>query len=654
MKKSLVLSCLVIYVTLTYSQTPVNFEKETWSQQPAIHAIDKKYQSESAVVLSDKRTLEFIDDAKNELQSYKTFHKIIHINDDKGIEAFNKVYLPVTNNTDIVDIKARTILPNGKVIEIDKKNIKDLQEDDKQFKIFAMEGLEKGCEVEYYYTYVKASNFFGREVMQARVPVLDAQFNIISPERLLFEAKIFNNAAKPLDTVINNKKFISITMPSLAGAEEEKYANYTSNLARIEYKLAYNTARTKTERLFTWNDLAKRMYAVYNNVSDKETKKVNDLVASQGWEKLSTEKEKIIAAEHFLKTTIGTREDISSDDADNIEKIVKNKIASFQGMTRLFGAVYKKLGINIQFVLTGDRSDFTLDKNFENWNNCENSLIYFPSQKKYLSPTRAEYRYPWFEPNWGNTNGLFCVGTTIGNFTTAIADIKPIVLEDYTQSSNNIDAKVQLNAGADTMLVDIKQSYRGYSAGFYRAVFNFTSGEQQKTYLKEFVKFGTNSENIVSTKIENQDFESFPDNKPFILNATVKASELVEKAGNKVLVKIGDIIGSQVEMYQEKPRQFVMEIQYPHVLERKIELTIPDGYMVKNAQDLIINNVYKENGQVTMGFVSSYKQEGNKLLVNVLEEYRLTLYPLSQYEDFKKIINAAADFNKVVLVLEKK
>jgi hypothetical protein len=127
-----------------------------------------------------------------------------------------------------------------------------------------------------------------------------------------------------------------------------------------------------------------------------------------------------------------------------------------------------------------------------------------------------------------------------------------------------------------------------------------------------------------------------------VLNATVKASELVEKAGNKVLVKIGDIIGSQVEMYQEKPRQFPMEIQYPHALERKIEFTIPDGYIVKNVNDLIINNVIKENGQVTMGFVSGYKQDGNKLMVNVMEEYRATFYPLSMYEDFKKIINAAA------------
>src|SRR4029079_13409406 len=100
----------------------------------------------------DKRRIEYTDE-KDDVVQYKTLHKIIHINDDKGIESFNRVYLPVSNTSDIVDIRARTILPGGKIIEVDKNNIKDLKENDQVYKIFAMDGLEKGCEVEYYYTY---------------------------------------------------------------------------------------------------------------------------------------------------------------------------------------------------------------------------------------------------------------------------------------------------------------------------------------------------------------------------------------------------------------------------------------------------------------------------------------------------------------------
>ncbi len=54
-----------------------------------------------------------------------------------------------------------------------------------------------------------------------------------------------------------------------------------------------------------------------------------------------------------------------------------------------------------------------------------------------------------------------------------------------------------------------------------------------------------------------------------------------------------------------------------------------------------------------MSFVSGFTKEGNIVKIHVREEYRNIYYPVSQYEDFKKIINAAADFNKIVLVLEK-
>ena len=55
-----------------------------------------------------------------------------------------------------------------------------------------------------------------------------------------------------------------------------------------------------------------------------------------------------------------------------------------------------------------------------------------------------------------------------------------------------------------------------------------------------------------------------------------------------------------------------------------------------------------------MGFVSSYKLTGNTLYVEVMKTYRNIKYLPSEFEVFKKLINADSDFNIVVLVLEKK
>jgi hypothetical protein len=107
-------------------------------------------------------------------------------------------------------------------------------------------------------------------------------------------------------------------------------------------------------------------------------------------------------------------------------------------------------------------------------------------------------------------------------------------------------------------------------------------------------------------------------------------------------------------MYQEKERKTPMQLEYPHVLERTIKFEIPAGYTIRNVDELNINEVVSENGVPTMGFVSKYKIENGVLIVHVMEEYRKTFYPKDQYEAFKKVINTAADFNKIALVLEKK
>ena len=99
MKKLTLFLSINLILGNAYSQTIPAIDREVWNEKPALHTIDKKFNDESAVVISDIRRIEFIDDEKGNVHSFKTLHKIIHVNDDKGIEAFNKVYLPVTDNT---------------------------------------------------------------------------------------------------------------------------------------------------------------------------------------------------------------------------------------------------------------------------------------------------------------------------------------------------------------------------------------------------------------------------------------------------------------------------------------------------------------------------------------------------------------------------
>ncbi len=127
MKKQILFLFIILLSFQWVFGQAAHIETETWAEQPKISTLDNKYGTESAVILFDKRSLEFADEGKDVITEYYSLHKIIHINDDRGIEAFNKIYLGVNDNSDIVTVKARTILPGGKIIELDKNDIKDLK-----------------------------------------------------------------------------------------------------------------------------------------------------------------------------------------------------------------------------------------------------------------------------------------------------------------------------------------------------------------------------------------------------------------------------------------------------------------------------------------------------------------------------------------------
>src|SRR5215216_3619242 len=120
------------------------YNKFQWETTPTLHKIDESFASEGAVVVTETKIVEYTVE-KDGFYTYKTMHRIVHINNDKGIEYFNKIYLPFDEGIQMAEVKARTILPDGKIIQFDKNNIKDLQEDDRNYKIFALDGLTKGC-----------------------------------------------------------------------------------------------------------------------------------------------------------------------------------------------------------------------------------------------------------------------------------------------------------------------------------------------------------------------------------------------------------------------------------------------------------------------------------------------------------------------------
>jgi len=649
--RTLLLITFTLVLSTAFAQN--SFQKTNWVSTPALHKVEPAYADEAAVYIEDNKKLNFIAEKEN-FFLYKTVHRIIHINSDKGIEMFNKIYLPFNEGLEMVEVKARTILPDKKVIELNEKNIKDLKENDNEYKIFALDGLTKGCEVEYYYTLKMYPSFFGKEFVSYRMPVQKSSFELQSPAHLKFEVKGYNGIPDCKDTVIDDKRKLWFTALNLDAEIEEKYSMFDANLKRVDYKLSYNLANNANTRLFTWNELAKKAYSTYATSSEKESKKFKDLLSDIGIKSAMTEIEKITKIENYLKKNFIPRDDVSGDDAEDLTKAVKNKVMSERAFCKLFSILLISSDVKFQIVLCGDRNNYTIDRTFENWNNAKNTLFFFPALKSYLAPTDIFYRFPWIPPTWAGANGLFCVETALGGIKSAYAEIRPIHFQDYKYTYQNMEIKAEFTKGNDALEMDVKHSFGGYAAANYKIPFVFYPAEEQKNFLKQIVKQGTNSENILSHSFENKEMEQQDPYKPFVIQAKVKSTTLVEQAGEKIILKVGEFIGEQSQMYNERERKKHIDIDFPHALIRTIQVKIPEGYEIKNANDLKFNIVQKENDKVTLGFVSDYEIKDNILYITIKEDYVNHFYPIQLYAPFKQVINAAADFNKVTLILDKK
>ncbi len=653
MKKSLL---TLVFTGLFFAAAIAQFKAADWSPKPAFYLANDEFKKEGAIVMLDKRTHLFSHDAKGEYKMLVTTHKVVMLNDDKGIEAYNKVYIPVPQNGKILSLKARVLTPSKKVIDMPKDKIFEVEEEGRLYKKFAFEGLEHGSQIEYYYEQQKDGGYFGLEVFAAgNYPCQNASLTVVTPAFLYYNVKGYNGFKTLVDTTIEKERIVQVDATDLFPITEEKYSSEDANLRNVQYKLTYNLSKDKNNKLFTWNDFSKNVYNAYTATNSKEEKAVKNFLESAGLSADMPDEKKIVILEDYIKKEINVKEDSDDADLEKLEKVVKTKITTKESLLRLFVQCFNQLGVKYQMVYASNRNDLPLDKNFENFRLTKDMLFYFPTLKGFIEPQSFVMRYPLIEPYNTATDGLFIKPTTIGDLTTAVGTFQEIPMPQMSQHHHNIEVAAALAPNGDSVEIDMKVSLLGYGgAVYYRPTFSFLDKDKMKDFEKEMVEGTVRNCTVKSVKFENTSTLDNSTKVPLYMIAKATNSEILENAGKKLLLKIGTLIGPQEQMYQEKKRQLPIVISYPHTLDRVVKFTVPDGYQIKNLSEINTDVQLKRNGKSELGFIVTHTLNGNLLEIKIHEYYETVSLPLTLIDDYVKVINASADFNKLVLVLEKK
>jgi hypothetical protein len=526
--------------------------------------------------------------------------------------------------------------------------MKEMTEEGVKYMILAVDGLEKDGELEFFYTQKRNVTFFGTETFKESNLIKDLEIKIITPENLIFGSRSYNGFPELKDTVIDKKRYLSASADKIVPLQDEKYANLSANQKRIEYNLEHNT-KSGTDRLYTFADAGKRIYNSYTGLEKADEKAVSKLL-----EKLHTdgksEEEKVHLIENFIKTNINL---VKAANNKNLSEVIKNNYGTEFEIRQLCLALLLSSGVKTELVLTSSKFDRKFDPDFEGWNYLDEIFFYFPGLNAYMDPSNYVFRLGQLSYMFTGSDALFIKPVEMGGIFSAVTKIKKLPSSSVAENYMNMNVDVTFDNNMKLVKDHLLSNYAGYLASNLRPYYFYAAEDKKEEFIKDQLKGGMEDAEITNIKIKNFNLNSAEVNKEFIVEADLSVASLLDKAGDSYLFKIGTLIGPQEEMYQEKPRMLPAELAYPHCYNRKIIVHLPAGYHAKGLDILKMDIDGGKGMEKSIGFKSSYTLDGNTLTVTVTEFYEELLYPVSVFEQFRKVINASADFNKISIVLEK-
>lgn len=637
------------------SRVDINYD---WETSPSADSLKKLTGKHDATILKDHRIIEYtINREKGRYEIYYTKHYLVHINSDKAIEEFNTIAIPQHDVERIVSIKARTISPKGKIKNLDRyMDFKEIAnyENSGPFLIFALQGLETGSYVEYLYTFEKKFTLTGTEYFRSRHPVKEAEVEFYAAKEsfdfsfLKCNAEFVDIDSEIATTGKNSHKFGT----DLPGRSEEQYAANEAGIPRIEYRLYKESDGKLSEREY-WKSIGEGLWGYLTTVPKSEYKACKKLYKKIVPATVVTPEEKIRAIENYLKKTIQYEPNPNSDQFEKPSAIISKKVASASGLARMYLFLSRYAGVKCQVVATLSRMDKTFDPEFASYGFLREYVIYFPELDAYLSPNDYNLRLGFIPEELTCQKGLF-MGTMTSNGPEFEYALKPLVCHTWDQNLNNIDATVRFDLDAGAVNVNFQHTYTGFEATAMQGYKLVISGERdQADFISNVLKNYSGKNEPKNVVVTGNAYEDIGKN-PLVMKMDYTSEQLIEKAGPKYIFHVGELIGPQSELYRDTmPRLNWIESNHNRGYIRKLIIEIPEGYKISNPDAVVFDVKHgAENNEITQ-FRSWHTMEGNKMIIHIKETYGTIRYPKEDYEPFRKVINAAADFNKVVLYLEK-
>jgi len=506
---------------------------------------------------------------------------------ERGKESQSQIDIQYYGGTRIKDIMARTIKPDGSVVELKKDDVHErtiVKASGLKIKAksFAMPGVEPGAIIEYRWREVQGesdANYVDLQ-FQRDIPARSVSYLVRPYTGPYAQGLAYREFQMPAGVKFEKAKdgFYRVSLTNVPAYREEPRMPPEDEV-RSWILLFYNSSSLAPQKF--WADMGKRLYE-----STKDDIKANDEVKRKAAEIIgnSTDaQEKLKRLYEFCQTKIrnlSRDSSITSEERTKLAKDIKSPGDTLKrGMGRggnidnLFAALVNAAGFEAYMAFSGNRQNYFLDDRFPN--------PYFLLRGSSCVAVKLGETWQFFSPAEAYTP-FGMLGWREDNQKALIASKDPawimIPSSSPAQSLEKCSGKFRLLEDG-TLEGDARIEYTGQFAIDRKMDNEDDSAAQREETLRNQLKARLSTAELSDIKIENV---ADPIN-PLTYSFHIRVPGYAQRTGKRLFLQPSVFRHGIGPMFAAAQRKQSVYFHYPWSEKDEVEIQLPEGFALDNA-----------------------------------------------------------------------
>jgi hypothetical protein len=588
--------------------------------------------------------------------AYKIFSNYVRIKifSQRGVENHGKVDIVYANRGDVRNIAARTIKPDGSIVEMKKDAVFDreivrLSGLKVKAKSFALPAVEPGVIVEYRWTEQRPfTSYYTRLQLQREFPVQAVKYYIKPMDQMqtalgkTMRSISFNCPNVPF--VKERDGYYSVSFNNIPSFHEEPRMP-PEDQVRSWMLLYYSDKDNITPEKF-WKEHGKTVYE-----ENKGAMKVNDEVrraAAEAVGDASAPEQKLERLVAFCRTKIKNVYDDTTVISEQERKKLKENRSPADTLKRgygngrdidmLFAALATAAGFETRLINLPDRGDMFFNPNLTDdyFLSVYDVAVKVGADWKFIDPSSVYVPFGMLRWQQEGQQAL-------------LADPKDPVfvntpLSPAESSTEKRTAKLRLSEDG-TLEGEVRIEYTGHLAVEKKEDYDEESpAEREKRMQAALTKRISNAE-VAEVKFENVT-DPF---KPLVISYKVRVQGYAERTGKRLFLQPGFFEKGVGPLFPTSERKHDVYFYYSWAEEDDIVIELPAGYALDNAEapgDLAFGEL--GHLKVKIGVTKDQRTLSYK------RQFRFTgmLFPKDTYPNLKRAFDAAHQVDNHTITLK--